>query len=113
MVRENDDGTRMPLTMPNHATLKSSTLRTICTQAGIKADTRHNDPLSMHADCACAVACHACPAGKVAKALQAGWAMAVATPETTARWFPERLSEHARDAQARAANAIRGPPFPV
>jgi hypothetical protein len=35
MVRENADGTRMPLTMPNHPRLKSSTLRTICTQAGI------------------------------------------------------------------------------
>ena len=35
MVRENPDGTRTPLTMPNHPALKSSTLRTICTQAGI------------------------------------------------------------------------------
>jgi predicted RNA binding protein YcfA (HicA-like mRNA interferase family) len=35
MVRENPDGTRTPLTMPNHPTLKSSTLRTICTQANI------------------------------------------------------------------------------
>lgn len=35
MVRENADGTRTPLTMPNHRTLKSSTLRTILTQAGI------------------------------------------------------------------------------
>jgi predicted RNA binding protein YcfA (HicA-like mRNA interferase family) len=35
MVRENPDGTRTPLTMPNHPTLKSSTLRTICTQTGI------------------------------------------------------------------------------
>lgn len=38
MVRENDDGTRTPLTMPNHATIKSSTLRTICTQSGISRD---------------------------------------------------------------------------
>ncbi|MBP9664740.1 MAG: type II toxin-antitoxin system HicA family toxin [Pyrinomonadaceae bacterium] len=38
MVRENDDGTLTPLTMPNHPTIKSSTLRTICTQAGIKRD---------------------------------------------------------------------------
>ena len=29
MSRENADGTRTPLTMPNHRTLKSSTLRTI------------------------------------------------------------------------------------
>ena len=35
MVRENEDGTRTPLTMPNHARLKGSTLRTICTQAAI------------------------------------------------------------------------------
>ena len=38
MVRENPDGTRTPLTMPNHAQLKGSTLRTICTQAGIPRD---------------------------------------------------------------------------
>ena len=35
MVRENQDGTRTPLTMPNHPRIKSSTLRTICSQAGI------------------------------------------------------------------------------
>jgi predicted RNA binding protein YcfA (HicA-like mRNA interferase family) len=35
MVRDNLDGTRTPLTLPNHAHLKSSTLRAICTQAGI------------------------------------------------------------------------------
>ena len=35
MRRTNPDGTATPLTMPNHATLKSSTLRAICTQAGI------------------------------------------------------------------------------
>ena len=35
MVRENADGTQTPLTMPNHPHLKRSTLRTICTQAGI------------------------------------------------------------------------------
>ncbi len=35
MIRNNPDGTRTPLTMPNHAELKASTLRTICTQAGI------------------------------------------------------------------------------
>ena len=38
MVRANPDGTRTPLTMPNHPTLKSSTLRTICPQAGIDRD---------------------------------------------------------------------------
>ena len=35
MARENPDGSRTPLTMPNRARIKSSTLRTICTQAGI------------------------------------------------------------------------------
>ncbi len=35
MVRENPDGTRTPLTMPNHRTIKGSTLRAILTQAGI------------------------------------------------------------------------------
>lgn len=35
MVRENNDGTRTPLTMPNHPRIKGSTLRTICSQAGI------------------------------------------------------------------------------
>ncbi|MBA3711335.1 MAG: type II toxin-antitoxin system HicA family toxin [Pyrinomonadaceae bacterium] len=38
MVRDNADGTQAQLTMPNHAHLKSSTLRTICTQAGIPRD---------------------------------------------------------------------------
>ena len=38
MVRESEDGTRTPLTMPNHARLKSSTLRVICAQAGISRD---------------------------------------------------------------------------
>ena len=35
MARDNPDGTQTPLTMPNHGHLKGSTLRTICTQAGI------------------------------------------------------------------------------
>jgi YcfA-like protein. len=38
MLRENPDGTRTPLTMPNHSRIKSSTLRTICAQAGIPRD---------------------------------------------------------------------------
>ncbi|OQY96902.1 MAG: hypothetical protein B6D41_04590 [Chloroflexi bacterium UTCFX4] len=38
MVRENADGTRMPLTLPNHRTIKGSTLRTILTQSGIPRD---------------------------------------------------------------------------
>lgn len=35
MVRDNNDGTRTPLTMPNHSRIKGSTLRTICSQANI------------------------------------------------------------------------------
>lgn len=35
MVRSNPDGTKTPLTLPNHKAIKGSTLRTICTQAGI------------------------------------------------------------------------------
>jgi predicted RNA binding protein YcfA (HicA-like mRNA interferase family) len=35
MVRDNADGTHTPLTLPAHTTIKSSTLRTICTQARI------------------------------------------------------------------------------
>ena len=38
MVRQNLDGTRTPLTIPAHRRLKSSTLRTILTQAGIPRD---------------------------------------------------------------------------
>ncbi len=38
MSRKNADGTNTPLTMPNHRTLKSSTLRTILSQAGISRD---------------------------------------------------------------------------
>jgi predicted RNA binding protein YcfA (HicA-like mRNA interferase family) len=38
MVRENPDGTRTPLTMPNHRMIKSSTLRTILTQSGISRE---------------------------------------------------------------------------
>ena len=38
MRRRNADGTTTPLTMPNHPQLKASTLRTICTQAGIARD---------------------------------------------------------------------------
>jgi len=38
MSRENANGTRTPLTMPNHSQIKASTLRTICTQAGISRE---------------------------------------------------------------------------
>lgn len=38
MERTNPDGTKTPLTMPNHPKIKSSTLRTIFTQSGISRD---------------------------------------------------------------------------
>lgn len=38
MVRENPDGSKTALTMPNHPKIKASTLRTICTQADISKD---------------------------------------------------------------------------
>ena len=38
MIRQNPDGTKTPLTMPNQPKIKKSTLRTILTQAGISRD---------------------------------------------------------------------------
>lgn len=38
MVRQNSDGTRTPLTMPNHPTIKSATLRAILTQSRISRE---------------------------------------------------------------------------
>ncbi len=38
MLRENPDGSKTPLTMPNQPYIKASTLRTICTQAGISRE---------------------------------------------------------------------------
>ena len=38
MERLNPDGSKTPLTMPNHPRIKASTLRTICTQSGISRD---------------------------------------------------------------------------
>jgi len=35
MVKENPDGTRTPMTIPNHPRIKGSTLRTVCARAGI------------------------------------------------------------------------------
>jgi predicted RNA binding protein YcfA (HicA-like mRNA interferase family) len=35
MLRKNPDGNNAPLTIPNHNTIKKSTLRTILTQTGI------------------------------------------------------------------------------
>lgn len=38
IIRENADGSKTPLTLPNHSKIKGSTLRTICTQAGISRE---------------------------------------------------------------------------
>ncbi|RKU32448.1 hypothetical protein C6499_03245 [Candidatus Poribacteria bacterium] len=38
MARENPDGSRTVLVLPNHRRIKGSTLRRICTQAGISRD---------------------------------------------------------------------------
>lgn len=38
MARANSDDTVTPLTLPNHRTIKSKTLRSICTQSGISRD---------------------------------------------------------------------------
>ncbi len=38
MQRENSDGTKTPLTMPNHRVIKGSTLRTILSQCGISRE---------------------------------------------------------------------------
>jgi hypothetical protein len=35
MARVNPDGTTTPITIPGHARIKASTLRTVCTHAGI------------------------------------------------------------------------------
>ena len=46
MVRTNSDGTRTPLTIPNHPTIKGATLRAILTQSRIARDdflTAYND----------------------------------------------------------------------
>lgn len=38
LARGNADGTRTPMTIPNHATLKGPTLRTVLRQSGISRD---------------------------------------------------------------------------
>jgi len=38
MERINPDGTKTPLTIPNHPKIKGATLRMICTQSGISRD---------------------------------------------------------------------------
>jgi predicted RNA binding protein YcfA (HicA-like mRNA interferase family) len=38
LLRENADGSRTPMTIPNHPRIKGSTLRRACTQAGISRD---------------------------------------------------------------------------
>jgi predicted RNA binding protein YcfA (HicA-like mRNA interferase family) len=39
LVRENDDGSRTPMTLPNHPKIKAGTLQSACRQAGIDRDT--------------------------------------------------------------------------
>ncbi len=38
MLRLNADGTRTPLTMPNHPRINGATLRTICRQSAISRE---------------------------------------------------------------------------
>ncbi len=38
LERESEDGSKTPLTLPNHRLIKGSTLRTILTQSGISRD---------------------------------------------------------------------------
>ena len=38
LERINEDKTRTPMTIPNHRTIRGSTLRSICMQAGISRD---------------------------------------------------------------------------
>ncbi|MFH1114719.1 MAG: type II toxin-antitoxin system HicA family toxin [Pseudomonadota bacterium] len=38
LLRENEDGTRTPMTIPNHRRIKGSTLRTTLTQAGMRRE---------------------------------------------------------------------------
>jgi predicted RNA binding protein YcfA (HicA-like mRNA interferase family) len=38
MIRQNPDGTRTPLTMPNHRLINGATLRTICRQSRINRE---------------------------------------------------------------------------
>jgi predicted RNA binding protein YcfA (HicA-like mRNA interferase family) len=38
MIREYPDGSKTPLTMPNHTHIKASTLQTICSQAAISRE---------------------------------------------------------------------------
>jgi hypothetical protein len=35
MIRQNADGSKTPLTLPNHPTIKGSTLRSICRQISL------------------------------------------------------------------------------
>ncbi len=43
MERMNPDGTKNPLTLPNHPKIKSFILRIICIQAGISRDNEFID----------------------------------------------------------------------
>lgn len=38
LLRNNLDGSKTPMTLPNHPVIKGSTLRTVCSQANISRD---------------------------------------------------------------------------
>ncbi len=38
LERENEDGSKTPVTLPNHRLIKGSTLRTVLTQSGISRE---------------------------------------------------------------------------
>ena len=38
MIRQNEDGSKTPLTLPNHSKIKGPTLRAICRQSQISRD---------------------------------------------------------------------------
>ena len=38
LERENDDGSKTPMTLPNHRLIKGSTLRTVLTQSGVSRE---------------------------------------------------------------------------
>jgi len=57
MVQENPDGTRTPLTMPNHRRIKGSTLRTILTQVGISREAFANAYAQARETHPCRIAC--------------------------------------------------------
>ncbi len=47
MVRENNDGTRTPLTLPNHKKIKASTLRSIALLVKVRTTQSQSSLLSL------------------------------------------------------------------